>query len=220
MMLAREAAPESAQPDLERLGVYSVWHLGKQDLQAGQKPSLHLQEEAWPAEFVRLLRPSQGQEAFVQADIQLQEARDMPPGEAVFLLDGAVLGKRDFSMQGREQTLHLGPDPFVTASLTTRDKKSGAKGWLRGKQTYYWDFLLQIKNEQDYPVQIKLEEPRPRIRDERIEAEFSFRPEPAEQTESLFIWKLELDKEQQQDIEIEIEMQAPEDMDVDWGWRR
>ncbi len=219
-MLALEAATPRTAPELERKGTYSIWHLGQRDLQAGERPRLQIQEETWPAEFVRLLRPSRGQEAFLQADLQLEQARDIPRGEATFFWDGALLGKRDFTFQGREKIMHLGPDPFVTAELITRDKRSGARGWLRGKQTYYWDFMIEVTNSHDYPVQIRLEEPRPRIRDEHIQAEFSFRPEPSEQTESLFIWELELQAEQSQEIGIEIEMQAPEDMDIDWGWRQ
>ncbi len=219
-MLAAQQASDQAQPALERRGTYSVWHLGKRSLAAGDRPRLNIQQETWPAEYVRLLRPSQGEQAFLQAKLQLEEAKDIPRGEAALVWDGALLGKRQFSFQGKEQTLHFGPDPFVTASLSTREKKSGATGWLKGKQTYLWDFLLQVENNQDYPVQVRLEEPRPRLRDERIEAEFEFSPEPAEKTESLFIWDLELAGNQKQDIEIEIQMQAPEDMDIDWGWRR
>lgn len=219
-MLALETTAPRTAPEIERKGTYSIWHLGPRDLPAGQRPRLKIQQESWPAEFVRLLRPSQGQEAFLQADVHLDEARDIPRGEAVFFWEGAMLGKKEFRFQGRETRIHLGPDPFVTAQLTTRDKKSGARGWLRGKQTYFWDFLLQLENSQDYPLQVRLEEPRPMLRDERIEAEFNFRPEPTDQTESLFIWELELQGGQTQEIEIEIKMQAPEDMDIDWGWRR
>ncbi|MFO8032508.1 MAG: DUF4139 domain-containing protein [Desulfohalobiaceae bacterium] len=217
--LSMEAAAESAAPDLERRGTYSIWHLGQRSLAAGERPRLNIQEEAWPAEFVRLLRPSQGEQAFLQVKVQLEEARDIPRGQATFFWDGALLDKRSFRFQGREQTLHFGPDPFVTASLQTREKKSGVKGWLKGKQTYLWDFLLQLENSHDYPVQVRLEEPKPRLRDQRIEAEFEFSPEPAEKTESLFVWELELDQGQKQDIEMKIQMQAPEDMDIDWGWR-
>jgi len=132
---------------------------------------------------------------------------------------GAMLGRQVFEFTGTEKTIYFGEDPFVTAQLVTRARGSGARGIIRERQTYFWDFLITAANQHDYPLRVRLEEPRPMLRDERIEAFFKLDPEPAEETESMFIWELDLEPGQKREVAMEIELRAPGDMDIDWGWR-
>ncbi len=217
-MAVMEAAPDMA-PVEERRDLFSVWDLGEQNLAAGDRPRLWIQEQEWDAEFVRLLRPSRSNRAFLKASLDLEQVQNIPAGEAMYFHAGAMLGRQVFEFTGTEKTIYFGEDLFVTAQLVTRARGSGARGIIRERQTYFWDFLITAANQHDYPLRVRLEEPRPMLRDERIEAFFKLDPEPAEETESMFIWELDLEPGQKREVAMEIELRAPGDMDIDWGWR-
>ncbi|MFP4400134.1 MAG: mucoidy inhibitor MuiA family protein, partial [Desulfonatronovibrio sp.] len=210
---------ESA-PVQERTGSYSEWILGQKSLAAGERPRFKIQEETWKAQFTHLVRPSVNNKSFIRAKVEFEEAKDLPPGEALFMLDKALMGKHTLRLAGSEQTLFFGHDPFVTTELIASEKKSGARGIISSKQTYLWDFTIRLENHHSYPVKIRMEEPKPMLRDDRIDASFDFSPEPDEQTSKLFIWVPTLEPGQTKDFRLNINMQAPEDMNIDWGWRR
>ncbi len=217
-MSVMEAAADKA-PVQERRGQFSVWHLGEQDLAAGERPRIKIQEETWPAEFVRLLRPSRSNNAFLRAQLDLDKVQNIPPGEAVFFHDQAMVGRRDFSFTGAEKEIYFGEDPFVTAETITKASASGTRGIIRERQTYRWHFLVNVHNHHDHPVRIRLEEPRPVLGDDNMQASFDLTPEPSEETESLFIWEMDLGGGEKGEVDLQMQIQAPGDMDVDWGWR-
>lgn len=210
---------ESA-PVQERTSSYSEWKLGRKSLAAGETPRFKIQEETWPAEFTRLVRPSVNNKSFIRAKVEFEEARDLPPGEALFMLDKALMGKHPLRLAGSEQTLFFGQDPFVKTEIIASEKKSGVKGIISNKQTYLWNFTIRLENHHSYPVKIRMEEPKPLLRDDRIDASFDFSPELDEQTSKLFIWTHTLEPGQTRDFKLNINMQAPEDLNMDWGWRR
>lgn len=213
-----EAAADKA-PVQERRGQFFVWHLGEQDLAAGERPRIKIQEEAWPADFVRLLRPSRSDKAFLRAELELDEVQNIPRGRAMFFHDQAMIGRRDFSFTGTKKTLYFGEDPFVTAETTTKASASGTRGIIRERQTYRWHFLINVQNNHDHPAIIRLEEPRPVLGDDDMQASFDLTPEPEEKTESLFIWEMDLDRGEKRQVDLQMDIRAPGDMDVDWGWR-
>lgn len=222
--LSREIADSEislkSAPVMERSSTYSQWHLGEKTLVAGQKPRFRVQDEVWPADFTRLVRPSTGGNAFIRAHVEFDETIDLPRGQALLLLDSATVGNTNLRMAGNQETLFFGIDPFLKAELITREKKSGARGIISNKQTYLWDFLVNIENQHNYPVKVRMEEPRPIVRDERIKSSLNLSPEPDETMENLLIWNFDLPAQDKTGIEINIKMEAPEDMDIDWGWRR
>ncbi|WP_291320051.1 DUF4139 domain-containing protein [Desulfonatronospira sp.] len=217
-MAVMETAADEA-PIQERRGQFSVWHLGEQDLAAGERPRIKIQEESWPAEFVRLLRPSRSDKGFLRAQLELDEVQNIPRGEAMFYHDQAMMGRRDFSFTGTEKTLYFGEDPFVTGESITKASASGTRGIIRERQTYRWHFLVNVHNHHDHPVRIRLEEPRPVLGDDNMQASFDLTPEPDRKTESLFLWEMELDGGEKREVDLQMKIQAPGDMDVDWGWR-
>ncbi|WP_138774443.1 DUF4139 domain-containing protein [Desulfohalovibrio reitneri] len=216
-MAAMEQA--DASPAKRRLGTFAVWDLGKVRLEPGQPRVLDVRSMDLKAEYAYLARPALTEDCFLQADVRLEEAVEMPRGEAIFLVDGALLTQGAFSLAGREATIPFGTDPLVTARSTLLRKESGEKGLIRSDQTYVWKWRVKLANQRPGPAAIRLEEPRPTARDERIKLDIIADPEPDDRTENTLVWNLDLDAGQERTVEFGVELRAPEDMKLDLGWR-
>ena len=199
---------------------YSVWSIGRKDLPAGARQRLKIKEEDWPADFLFLARPSLNQQAFVRAQVKFTSSMEIPSGEALFLIDGAVLGKRNFSFAGDEGTLYFGTSPLISVTSTTLASKAGAKTVFQDKQTQLWQWLIEAKNSSSNKIRLRIEEPVPQARDKRIQLTFTQNPEPSEKDHSSFIWIVDVPARQKTTIQNTIELEAPKDMDLDLGWRR
>jgi uncharacterized protein (TIGR02231 family) len=199
---------------------YSVWSLGKKTVAPGDRQRLKIKEETWPSQFLFLARPSLSPQAYLQAHIQLPGPAEIPSGEATFVIDGAIIGKRSFALAGKEADIYFGNSPFVTvSSLTVADQSGGAK-FFSNKQTRRWQWRLEAKNTGNTPVKLRIEEPIPQPRDERIKLTFKQQPEPSEKSEAAFVWLVDLPALQKKIIETGVELEAPQDMALDFGWRR
>jgi uncharacterized protein (TIGR02231 family) len=198
---------------------FVLWQLGKKTILAGLRQKVKVQEEIWPSEFTYLARPSINTEVFVRAFVKFQDAKEIPQGSAIFMIDGAILGKREFSLTGQDSTLFFGVDPLVTTRSTLLSKKSGEKTFLKDKQTYSWNWQIDILNAKNFPIKLRLEEPPPQSRDERIKLTVKSVPEPVEQNPETMIWNLDLQAGQKQSLLTTVTLEAPKDMDLDLGWR-
>lgn len=198
---------------------YAVWSLGKKTLMAGSRQRLKIKDETWPAQFLFLARPSLSPQAFVQARIKLANPVEIPSGQAIFLMDGALIGKREFALAGTETDVYFGNSPFITVSSLILADTSGASRILQNKQTRQWLWRIEAKNAGSTPVRLRIEEPVPQPRDERIKLSFKHNPEPSEKDTAKFVWLLDLPALQKKDIEYGIELTAPAEMPLDFGWR-
>lgn len=217
MMLVE--AQETAPLEI-RQSTYSLWNLGKRNIPAGSRQRMKVRAETWPADFAHLLRPGLTSQAFIQAFVKLEEAKDVPSGNAAFLIDGALLGKRPFSFSGKEGNFFFGVDPLVTAETTLLSRKSGETGFIADRQTHEWVWRFIIRNARDAAVRVRMEDPLPQVRDERIKVFLKPEPEPAEKTSQAMLWKLEIPAGQTQSVLSTILLEAPKEMDLDLGWRR
>jgi len=216
---ANEDAVRSAPVETTR-STYSVWSLGKITVAAGRRQRLKIKEESWPAQFLFLARPSQSPQAFVQARIKLPKPVEIPSGQAIFVIDGALIGKRPFALAGTQADIYFGNSPFITVSSTTLADRSGVARIFQNKQTRQWQWLIEAKNLGNAPVRLRIEEPAPQVRDERIKLTFKHQPEPDEKTNAVWVWMVDLPAGQNKRIETGLELEAPKDMDIDFGWRR
>jgi uncharacterized protein (TIGR02231 family) len=214
--------PAAAPPAPKEIkqSTYSRWQLGKKNIPAGAKQKVKIQEESWPSEFAYLTRPSQNNQVFVRASVNLTEQKEIPSGSCSFVMDGAILGKREFALFGNEAIVFFGVDPLITVKAQLLSKKSGEKTFLQGKQTYAWDWQIDVQNSRTSPVRVILEEPTPQPRDERISVTFTHNPEPAEKTFSSLIWNLDIPGGQKKSIFTSVRIEAPHDMVLDLGWRQ
>ena len=216
---ADEAGVESTPVETTHT-TYSVWSVGKKTLTAGSRQRLKIKEETWPAQFLFLARPSLSPQAFLQAQIKLIKPVEIPSGQATFVIDGAMIGKRQFALAGTEADIYFGNSPFITVSSLTVADKSGAARIFQNKQTRQWQWLIEAKNAGNTPVRLRIEEPVPEPRDERIKLTFKHNPEPSEKDTTKFVWLVDLPALQKKSIETSVELEAPKDMPIDFGWRR
>jgi len=110
-------------------------------------------------------------------------------------------------------------DPLVTAHLLLVSKKSGGKTFLENKQTYKWDWRIDVRNTRTSPVRVRIEDPCPQPRDERIKLFLQHEPPPSEQDPATLIWSFDLPAGQKKSILTAISLTAPGDMNLDLGWR-
>jgi uncharacterized protein (TIGR02231 family) len=208
-----------AAPAETRNTTYSVWSLKQKNITAGGKQRLKIKDESWPAEFLYLARPAINPKAFVRAMVKLDKPAEIPHGQAVFVIDGAILGKRAFSFSGSEGTLFFGTSPSISVISTTVADQSGEKNILQNKQTRSWQWLIEANNSGAADVKLRIEEPVPQARNKKIKLHFKQNPEPAEKDHTKFVWLLDVPAGQKKIIQNNIELEAPNDMDIDFGWR-
>ncbi|MGB5217276.1 MAG: mucoidy inhibitor MuiA family protein [Smithella sp.] len=228
---AAEAVPlmnEAAMADDEGLvaesvetrnTTFSVWSLGQKNIAAGSKQVLKIKDESWPAEFLFLARPALNSQAFVRASVKLNQPTEIPAGQAMFVIEGAVLGKREFSFAGSEGMLFFGTSPLITVTTATVADQADEKTVFQDKQTRSWQWLIEARNNGSSDVKLRIEEPVPQARDKRIKLSFKQNPEPTEKDHAKFVWLLDVPAKQTKTIHNKIELEAPNDLNLDFGWR-
>lgn len=217
--LALAASPVEA-PRLSRESSFHMWNLGKRSLNAGIKQRIQVQEETWPVEFTYLARPAQGDQTFIRGAVQFQEDKEIPKGTASFMIDGALVGKRPFSLTGREETVYFGADPLIKASSVLLSQAAGEKSFLADKQTYRWEWRIEVANGRAYGVRVRMEEPLPQSRDERIKVTVKNNPEASENSPTSQIWLLDIPAGEKKIVSTGVVIEAPKNMRLDLGWRR
>jgi uncharacterized protein (TIGR02231 family) len=213
-----DEAPGAAPAQTQNT-TYSVWSLGKKNIPAGSRQRLKIKDESWPAEFLFLARPSINPQAFVRAQIKLEQPTEIPPGQAIFVIDGAVLGKREFSFAGSDGTLFFGTSPLISVTSSTIADQSGEKTIFQDKQTRSWQWLIEAKNASSADIKLRIEEPAPQSRNKKIKLSFKQNPESEEKDHAKFVWILDVPAGQKKTIHNNIELEAPSDMNIDFGWR-
>jgi len=211
---------KSAKPRQIRHTTYAAWDMGKKRLPAGEERILEIERTAWPATFVHLMRPSLNDKAFVRASTEFKTPQELPPGTAFFFMDGAMVDTREFSLSGREGAFFFGTDPLLTCETTLQDKKTGEKGLFGSKQTFLRTWSLTVRNASDRPVDVRIEEPRPLPRDERIKLELTTDPVPAKEDDpQILAWNATVPAGGQSVVTLNLKVEAPDDLNVDPGWR-
>jgi uncharacterized protein (TIGR02231 family) len=213
-------AAAMAAPQLSRESSFHVWNIGKRTLNAGSRQRLKVQEEVWPVEFIHLSRPSLTDQTFVRGNVKFQEDKEIPNGTASFMIDGALVGKRPFSLTGREDVIYFGADPLIKASSVLLSQAAGEKTFFTDKQTFRWDWRIDVANGRSYGVQVRVEEPLPKGRDDRIVISLKNSPEASENTPTSQIWLLDVPGGDKRSITTGVVIEAPKDLPLDLGLRR
>lgn len=202
-----------------RLSTFAAWHLGKRPIQPGPKQRVRISDVQMQGKFTYLLRPALSGKSFLSTKVQTAEPLDMPMGTALIMLDGAVVAKKNFSFQGMERELFFGNDPQVAVKSKVLEKKSGTSGVFSSNQTYFWKWEVTVRNDKNVPVDITLEEPKPRSADEKIKLETEFSIPPSREKDDVYVWELNIPAGEKKTLIWSVSMKAPKDMDVERGWR-
>jgi hypothetical protein len=221
-LMEKEASDNEAlgaMPAETQNTTYSIWSLGKKNIPAGYRQRLKIKDESWPAEFLFLARPAINPQAFVRALVKLDKPAEIPSGQAIFVIDGAILGKREFSFAGSEGELFFGTSPLISVTSSTIADQSGEKTIFQDKQTRSWQWLIEAKNSSNADIKLRIEEPVPQARNKKIKLNFKQNPEPAEKDHAKFVWLLDVPTGQKKTIQNNIELDAPNDINIDFGWR-
>ncbi len=225
--MAQEAMQENfvagaAAPQEERRGAsYSVWHVGKRTISAGESTQLLIFNKKVKSEFVYTVRPSADETAFLTAKAEFEDSMLLPQGQAIFLVDGALVGKRQFEVANPKVDLFFGKAPLVEVKNQLASKQSGDAGFLTSKQTYTWQFVYTITNNAQHPVNVVVEEAMPQVRDENIKVTTEAQPKAEIDADDphLFVWKVNLSPAKKQTITYTVALEAPKDMELNLGWR-
>lgn len=209
----------AAPPMQEERATYTAWDMGQRTIPAGEAPRLEVAAETWPAAFRYTIRPSQGPTAWLTANATLPAVQDLPPGEALFLVDGALAGRQHFALAGNQTDLFFGEAPFIKTTTELVARESGEKGFLSSKQTHRWSWKFTVHNLGKAPAAVRVEEPSPQRRDERMELKVTSTPPARATQEQLLTWEKELKAGDKFVIQHEITLTAPGDMKLDVGWR-
>lgn len=214
------AEAPAPMPEEVRHTTYAAWDMGQRALPAGETRVFEIRRETWPATFIHLLRPSLDSKAYVQATASFDQPKDLPLGSAFFLIDGATVDQREFSLSGKEATMFFGADPLLTCETTLYEKKTGDKGLFKQKQTFVRQWAMTIRNASAHHLQYRLEEPKPLPRDERITLDLAATPAPLqEEKPEILAWNGTVNAGSAQTVSLTLTFEAPEDLALDPGWR-
>lgn len=219
--MATGAVTDDFTPTMTTKATYALWELGKMTIRPGENPKVTVRKEKWPAEFTWLCRPSMTNRVFLRAAVKYGKTWNYPAGQAVYQVENTMAGKSTFSLADKEATLFFGADPMVTAKQKYKARQAGEKGIIGTKQTYLWDYDIIISNQHHEPVNVRVEEPMPQVRDERIKLTTKFSPEPEDKTKDHeYIWNIKAAAGKETNISCRVQLEAPEDMDLNLGvWR-
>lgn len=230
MRAAPAAAPMEARADLTaaaapqpleiQKGTYAEWDMGERTIPAGDPRVLEIERQSWPATFRYVIRPSVSPKAFLQAHAVFEKPKDMPSGNALFLMNGAGVGERKLTLSGKEADLFFGSNPMLACTTTLKDKKTGEAGIIAQKQTFSRTWSVTVKNTGTRPAAVRVEEPRPLARDERIKLDVSAEPKPLEEKNpELLAWNSTVGAGAESTISMTVNFEAPEDLRINPGWR-
>jgi len=104
------------------------------------------------------------------------------------------------------------------ASFVAADQ-TGTTALFQNKQTRQWQWLIEAKNTGRAAARVRIEEPVPQPRDERIKLTYRHKPEPSEKDAVRFVWIVEVPAAQKTSIVTGVDLEAPRDMVLDFGWR-
>ena len=215
-MVESAMAKEAVREDY---GASAAWDMGVRAVPPGEEMSLPVRRISAKAEFVHLLRPMRGEEAYLKARLTLPEAASMPRGPARFLVDGAMVGEGAFGLEDTESDVFFGTDPLVSLKTEVLTKGSGERGLFGRTRTHAWGWRFTVQNGRTVPLAALIEEPLPLVRDERVELTIKATPEITEQKDGIASWRIAVPAKGSANVTWNVDLRAPADLELDLGRR-
>ncbi len=112
--------------------------------------------------------------------------------------------------------MSFGSDPGIVVDVKT-DHVAGEKGLLARKNTYNWNWTINLTNHKNFAVDLKVEDSYPHSGHKKIILIESFTPpQPTREADQL-IWNLTIPPQGKQQINYGYQVTYPEDMPVSLG---
>ena len=220
---------EPPAPKQEEKGTFRLWSLGRQRIEHNTPVRLALAADTYKVKYLYTLRPMSNPKGFLTADVNLPSALELPPGTAQFSVDGAAIGRSEFSFNGDRGTIYFGTDPQITATMRDLKKSTGEQGFFSKEQTLLWHWQITLKSARNKPVAVMLEDPAPTAADEAITVRATSTPrpetvvnEPERGGASVYRWEATLNPGEPLIVDHKVEVVAPLDKNkrLDPGFRR
>jgi len=195
--------PSNSSKDNRAEEVHLDWAVGSTHLPTHKKIRVKIVEERWPAVFSYLSRPRAVEGAFLQGEVKFPAHREMPPGPAVFLIDGVTTAKKTFAFSGKEGNFLFGSDPLVNVFSHLLSNEA----MLAEAPSQEW--LIKASNKRPHRIELRVEEPIPKSQDNQIKVSPSYNPPPTYRTEDLATWHLTLSPGEDKTIHTKVELRKP-----------
>lgn len=218
MLRQRKPAPAPVQ---EERGTFRLWSLGRQKVAHSTEVRLSLATDAYPVKFLYTLRPSLNDKGFLTADVSLPAAIELPPGPAMFSVNGMLINRAMFAFNGDKGTVFFGTDPQVTATMRNLKRASGQEGVFSKDDTLLWHWEITLKNTRSRPVDVVLEDPMPNTGNTAITITATSKPRPEEAANApdkggarFYRWKATLKPGEPVIVEHKVQATAPQSKDT------
>lgn len=219
-MADMEEAP-APEPERQEGFLFDTYDLGRQTIPSGENRQIAISSKSWKADFQYLVRPYEDRQSFLFAQIVTGDEAfvRLPEGKATFLIDGAMVAGRPFSLFDPETKLFFGSDPGLDVTFDVLEKKSDEKGLFGGKKVYRWNWRLTLVNRKPHDVTVLVEDALPQIRDGRIKLDEKVTgPDPKKEADRL-TWTLKIPPGKEKSLEYGFAVTYPEEMDLSFGGR-
>lgn len=209
------------EPERQEGFLFDTYDLGRQTLPSGENRQIAVSAKSWKADFQYLVRPYEDRQSFLFAQMVLGDEAfvRLPEGKATFLIDGAMVAARSFSLFDPETKLFFGADPGLDVNFDVLEKKSDEKGLFGGKKAYLWSWRLTLVNRKPHDVTVLVEDALPQIRDGRIKLDENVTdPAPKKEADRL-TWTLKIPAGKEKSLEYGFAVTYPSDLDLYFGGR-
>jgi hypothetical protein len=205
----------AAAPQRERRYLYDAFDLGETTLPPG-KPRLYaVRQISSAAAFDYLVRPLESQQAFLRARLEKGDALErLPRGQALLQIEGAVVGRMEYSSFNPKKPLFFGIDPQVQVEAELLEKKSGERGIINQKKTYRWLWQVRFTNNRSQPIDLTMETAWPQARDERIALSRAEKEAQLTLTDHVLEGRWSLPPGAEKEVRFGVEASYPEDMKI------
>lgn len=185
--LAQEPTPRQQAPVSLELGTHLEWQVGKMNLSGRTPASIDLEVKNWKGDFYYTLRPSVEEAAYLTAKVVLDEAVELAPGAAIFMVDNRLAGySNSFRTGGKVLELFFGKDEMVTVEVEDIVSKKGQERFILKTNTYNWHWKFKVENKRNRAVKVRVEDPLPKERDDSIKLKVESTPKAQEDYRSYY----------------------------------
>jgi uncharacterized protein (TIGR02231 family) len=195
--------------------LFDIYDLGRRTLLAGEDYQLEIRKGAWPAKFDYLTRPLQSPQAFLSAKLEFDELLPMPSGQTSILVDGVFVGKRAFALLEKKFDLPFGNDPQIQIKVTPT-READEEGLFSQDRSQAWQWDVEITNNKNVPVRLRVEDSLPQIQDKRVKLTETATGDAA-QEKHLAKWEIELQPGAKEHLKYGYKIKYPADMQVELG---